>query len=95
MEAKDIDFGTGLGDQILSAGELACDEYMETAGLSHKGYSADQIAGMFLRDLETAVDRKAVLDGLRKFQESLPPDAEMTAEERREVLVRTVRLIES
>ncbi len=95
MEANDIDFGTGLGEQVRLAGELACEKYMEAAGLSHKGYSEDQVAGMFLRDLEAAVDRTAVLDGLKSFQEHLPPDAEMTAEGRREVLVRTMRLIES
>lgn len=93
MEAKDIDFKTGFGEQVRLAGELACEKYMEAAGLSHKGYAEDDIARMFLGDLEGAVDREAVLDGLRTFQERLPPDAEMTAEERREALVLVVRQI--
>lgn len=88
MRSEPLELVGSIKEQLVIAAGIAAEHYADEAGLSHKGYSEDQINDLLIEDLSKGVSRGAVSVATQTFIDRFPKDIQdMTGEAMRGTLI--------
>ncbi len=74
MRSEPLELIGSIKEQLVIAAGIAAEHYADEAGLTHKGYSEDQINDLLIEDLSKGVSRGAVSVATQYFIDSFPKD---------------------